>query len=53
MEQELGMERTPWEKVQIARSSTRPYAQDYINEVFDQFMKNASMLFEKYNTNID
>lgn len=39
MEQELSMERTPWEKVQIARSSTRPYAQDYINEVFDQFMK--------------
>lgn len=31
--------RTAWEKVQIARGSDRPYTLDYINEVFDQFMK--------------
>lgn len=31
--------RTAWDKVQIARGSDRPYTLDYINEVFDQFMK--------------
>ena len=33
------VERSAWEKVQIARESIRPYTQDYINQVFDQFMK--------------
>lgn len=33
------VERSAWEKVQIARESNRPYTQDYINQVFDQFMK--------------
>lgn len=28
-----------WDRVQIARSSDRAYTQDYINGVFDQFMK--------------
>ena len=32
-------EKTAWEKVQIARGNDRPYTQDYINTVFDQFMK--------------
>lgn len=32
-------EKTAWEKVQIARGNDRPYTQDYINAVFDQFMK--------------
>lgn len=31
--------RTAWEKVQIARGSERAYTQDYINGIFDQFMK--------------
>ena len=30
---------TAWEKVQIARESDRAYTQDYINHIFDQFMK--------------
>lgn len=30
---------TAWEKVQIARDSDRAYTQDYINHIFDQFMK--------------
>lgn len=28
-----------WDRVQIARSSNRAYTQDYINGIFDQFMK--------------
>lgn len=32
-------EKTAWERVQIARGNDRPYTQDYINSVFDQFMK--------------
>ena len=32
-------EKTAWERVQIARGNERPYTQDYINNVFDQFMK--------------
>ena len=31
--------KTAWERVQIARGNDRPYTQDYINNVFDQFMK--------------
>lgn len=31
--------RSAWDKVQIARGSDRAYTQDYINGVFDQFMK--------------
>ena len=38
-ESELTFDRSAWEKVQIARSSERAYTQDYINGVFDQFMK--------------
>lgn len=30
---------TAWEKVQIARDNDRAYTQDYINHIFDQFMK--------------
>ena len=42
---ELDMEESPkkmlsaWDRVQIARGSNRAYTQDYINGVFDQFMK--------------
>lgn len=35
----LQTERTPWEKVQLSRDGGRPYTQDYVNHVFDQFMK--------------
>ncbi|MBQ1688648.1 MAG: acetyl-CoA carboxylase carboxyltransferase subunit alpha [Lachnospiraceae bacterium] len=31
--------RTAWDRVQIARSADRAYTQDYINGIFDQFMK--------------
>lgn len=42
---ELDMEEKPkeklsaWDRVQIARGSNRAYTQDYINGIFDQFMK--------------
>lgn len=39
MEEMLKTERSAWEKVQISRSSERPYTQDYINRVFNQFIK--------------
>lgn len=39
MEEMLKTERTAWEKVQISRSSERPYTQDYVNRVFNQFIK--------------
>ena len=30
---------TPWQRVQIARHPKRPYAQDYINQLFDRFQE--------------
>lgn len=32
-------ERTPWERVELARSSKRPYTSDYLAAVFDGFME--------------
>lgn len=31
--------KTPWERVEIARSSKRPYTSDYISKIFDGFME--------------
>lgn len=31
--------KTPWERVEIARSSQRPYASDYISKIFDGFIE--------------
>lgn len=39
MEEEAKDTLSAWDRVQIARSSNRAYTQDYINGVFDQFMK--------------
>lgn len=39
MEEEVRETLSAWDRVQIARNSDRAYTQDYINGVFDQFMK--------------
>src|SRR5881628_1517922 len=30
---------TPWQKVQLSRHPSRPYARDYIDLIFDDFME--------------
>lgn len=36
---EGSLEKTPWDRVEIARSSQRPYTSDYISNVFDGFLE--------------
>lgn len=37
--EEEKVERTPWERVELARSSQRPYTSDYLSTVFDGFLE--------------